>query len=324
MERCVVPSVALRLGVNNLTNKNKSLVVYQSGSVDGVLTMVIQQKMVPGGLKGRPATNKRHLLFASWLLIAVISYFVAFQPLLKLPELPTIVITISLALFGLVHGTYYLGAGRTAAFFLLTLAVSWLFEYIGLTTGVVGTYYYTDIMGPALGGVPIRILFAWFTMVYPAYIMATLIAGRGGNWGKIALTAALASMIITSWDLALDPSAIDAGAWIWVDGGQYFGIPYSNYAGWIVTTFIIYAIYGFFDHKAVRDDEGFASTSAPVAAYALMMARYIINPIPPEVALIVFFAMGTPVLAALIRAAEAKPVDESRPGSGMTAPGRPG
>jgi putative membrane protein len=36
-------------------------------------------------------------------------------------------------------------------------------------------------------------------------------------------------------DLVLDPGAVAIGFWAYLDGGVYYGVPASNYAGWVLS-----------------------------------------------------------------------------------------
>jgi len=60
--------------------------------------------------------------------------------------------------------------------------------------------------------------------------------------GSRVLTAPLlASVIMTAWDLAMDPnwSTMDR-AWIWHEGGAFFGVPLTNFLGWFLTGTLYY------------------------------------------------------------------------------------
>ena len=37
---------------------------------------------------------------------------------------------------------------------------------------------------------------------------------------------------MTAWDLFLDPQMVSWRLWVWDRRGGYFGIPWTNYAGW--------------------------------------------------------------------------------------------
>lgn len=55
----------------------------------------------------------------------------------------------------------------------------------------------------------------------------------------------LATFMMVAWDLSFDPifSTINY-AWVWRDGGGYFGVPFSNFLGWLLTTFLqLFALY---------------------------------------------------------------------------------
>ena len=109
------------------------------------------------------------------------------------------------------HAWYSLGARNTLVFFALSAVVSWAFEQAGVETGLIyGPYHYTDRLGPKLGHVPLLIPIAWFMMIYPSYVISNLIAdgqpdGTRGSSGRIAWLAFLGAMVMTAWDVAMDP-----------------------------------------------------------------------------------------------------------------------
>jgi putative membrane protein len=53
--------------------------------------------------------------------------------------------------------------------------------------------------------------------------------------------------MMVSWDLSFDPifSTINH-AWIWPDGGSYFGVPFSNFLGWLLTTFVFLQLFALY------------------------------------------------------------------------------
>ncbi|MBK9747058.1 MAG: carotenoid biosynthesis protein [Chloroflexi bacterium] len=70
------------------------------------------------------------------------------------------------------------------------VALAWLTEFIGHTTGFpFGSYDYTPRLQPQVGGVPLLIPLAWLMMLPPAWAMARVInltpsplsEGRGGD-----------------------------------------------------------------------------------------------------------------------------------------------
>jgi uncharacterized membrane protein len=51
----------------------------------------------------------------------------------------------------------------------------------------------------------------------------------------------IAAFVMTQWDVVMDPpEATISKAWIWHDGGAHFGVPISNYLGWLLTSWLFY------------------------------------------------------------------------------------
>ena len=50
------------------------------------------------------------------------------------------------------------------------------------------------------------------------------------------------AILMVGIDLLLDPVMVKLGAWKWIDGGVYFGIPPQNFVGWFMYSLIISVI----------------------------------------------------------------------------------
>jgi putative membrane protein len=235
-------------------------------------------------------------------------------PIIHLPDLPGGVQgqTVVLLLFSLTHAAYLLGWRQTLTFFLLSAVISWCFEELGVLTGVIyGNYYYTDMLGFKLGEVPIMIPLAWFMMIYPSYIIANLIAeGEVATYDRslsmIFKLSLLGAMVMTAWDLLIDPvlSGPAYRAWVWVDGGPYYGVPAQNYVGWILTTFTVYFCYRLYEKMhapASQDEVTTLIASMPLVAYASVMIANSFGSTIEGLQVIGPFVMGLPLLIALFR-----------------------
>lgn len=265
-------------------------------------------------------TMRRRLpLVLATLFLAIFVYAGVLRPILaplvRLPSFPggLDVLTVFLMLFSLCHAAYALGWRHALVFFVLTAGISWAYEQVGVETGLIyGRYHYTDVLGAKIGHVPVLIPLAWFMMIYPSYIIANLIAGgpavgSRGSLGRVVWLALLSAMVMTAWDLVIDPilSGPAVRAWVWEEGGPYFGIPAQNTIGWMLTTFTVYMLYRLYERRRGSQPVGPLSVSVvalPVIAYAAMMLSNLFSGgAPPALYVIAPFAMGLPVIAALGR-----------------------
>ncbi len=123
----------------------------------------------------------------------------------------------------------------------LAVPLTWAAEWLGSTTGFpFGPYHYTDALQPQLLGVPALIPLAWLMMLPPAWAVAAAVVSPRER-APFALVAALA---FTAWDLYLDPQMVARGLWVWDTTGtgplaSYFGIPWVNFLGWVLTAFVV-------------------------------------------------------------------------------------
>ncbi|PKN92590.1 MAG: carotenoid biosynthesis protein [Chloroflexi bacterium HGW-Chloroflexi-6] len=150
---------------------------------------------------------------------------------------------------------YAWGWARTLKTFAIVVVLSYLAEFLGSSTGIpFGKYEYTGLLQPQLAGVPLLIPLAWMMMLPPAWAIASIIlkktlphnrheeTQRKILWGLAPFLVKfvfLSSLAFTAWDLFLDPQMVGWGFWVWENPGAYFGIPLSNYLGWIVVSAII-------------------------------------------------------------------------------------
>lgn len=162
--------------------------------------------------------------------------------------------------FCLWHASAALGVRLAATFLGITVVTSWIFEEVGVLTGLIyGPYHYTTALGPWLGSVPVLIPLAWFALTYPTYLIVNLVRGRwpvgtpGGRSNLVGL-ALLGAVLMTAWDLVIDPvlSGPTVGAWVWERGGPWYGVPVHNFLGWIATSFTIFLLYRSAERRSAR------------------------------------------------------------------------
>lgn len=114
-----------------------------------------------------------------------------------------------------------------------------LFELCGVRVGLpFGRYAYTGVLQPTVFGVPVVMAFAWMVLI--AYVQQMLRRLNLQMW----FGALVAAAWMTAIDLVIDPLAANQlGYWRWVAGGNYYGIPWSNFAGWYVCSFLLFVTF---------------------------------------------------------------------------------
>jgi putative membrane protein len=261
----------------------------------------------------------RILIWLSFVLLCIFAYEGVLRALLlgivRLPLVPGGLssLTAIVALCSLAHAWYSLGGRNTLVFFGLSAVISWVYEQVGVATGLVfGAYHYTDYLGARLGDVPLLIPLAWFMMIYPSYVIANMVLeprpiGTPKGRARLVRLAAVSAVVMTLWDLVIDPilSGPSVRAWVWETGGPYFGIPIQNYVGWLLTTFTVYLAYRALEQRFAPDPLGPVTTGIallPVATYGLMLASDLLSRVAPAgLAGIGVVAMGVPVVVAAWR-----------------------
>lgn len=121
-----------------------------------------------------------------------------------------------------------------AALYLISLGS----ELAGTNVGLpFGHYEYTAGLGPQwFDDVPLVIPLSWFMMAIPSYYLALRILPAGGVMAHVGLGA----VILTAWDLALDPAMSHVTVyWLWESTGPYYGMPWINLAGWLFTSLLL-------------------------------------------------------------------------------------
>jgi putative membrane protein len=114
-----------------------------------------------------------------------------------------------------------------------TLAISFVagiaIEVVGVATGFpFGRYNYTPVLGFAILAVPLAMGCAWVILL--AWVR------------QLRLPVLAAAAVMTAVDLGLDPVTTRIlDLWRWRTPGRYYGVPWTNYAGWFAVSLILFA-----------------------------------------------------------------------------------
>ncbi|HEY3066557.1 MAG TPA: carotenoid biosynthesis protein [Methylomirabilota bacterium] len=135
-----------------------------------------------------------------------------------------------------------IGPRRTALFAAVVWPLAWAAEFSSTRTGVpFGLYHYTGLTHGRelyLADVPFMDSLSFTFLAYAAFSLARrVLAGRGVSDATIALTSGVLMMLL---DVVIDPLAVRGDRWFlgrvffYPEGGAYFGVPLSNFLGWVV------------------------------------------------------------------------------------------
>ncbi len=187
-------------------------------------------------------------------------------------------LTAFVLVFALVHGAQRYGWRGILMFVVICLVVSNASENLSILTGVpFGHYYYTDVLGPKLLLVPVLIGGAYAGAGYLSWMLAHVLLDRTGSSTRLAVWAlpVIGAVLMVSWDMAFDPSASTMGkAWIWTEGGGFFGVPVQNFVGWFLTVVLFLALFSWY--QSTRPVESLRRNywAQAVTMYFLLGLRY--------------------------------------------------
>lgn len=159
------------------------------------------------------------------------------------------------AVAGIAFLSHAVGWRRTLQALALVFVIAFTAEAVGTVTGApFGPYIYTDRLGyRLLGLVPFNIPTSWFYMLVASLgIASRLLPGRDDGMSRW-WWAFVAALIMTAWDLVMDPAMFETEHWLWqvpdlsnapvwqrlLGHDGYFGIPVVNFLGWILTATIV-------------------------------------------------------------------------------------
>ncbi|WP_129113031.1 bisanhydrobacterioruberin hydratase [Halegenticoccus tardaugens] len=142
---------------------------------------------------------------------------------------------------------------RAAAGVLALAAYSYAVEYVGVETGFpYGDFYYGVDLGPTAAGVPIGLPLFFLPLVMNAYLLCLLLLGPRAERTAVRLGVVVAAVL--AMDVVLDPGAVALGFWAYPGGGAFYGVPLSNYAGWVLSaTVAVVTLDGTFDRRGLLD-----------------------------------------------------------------------
>ena len=168
------------------------------------------------------------------LLASALAFLAAFFAT-RFPDVPGASVgsyasTLLIALPSFVALFAYLGPRRAALAILAVSTFAYAIESVGVATGFpYGAFSYDDALGPKLFGLVPYLL--------PVTYVPLVIGAVAAAWapGRLAQRVLLSALLLVLIDAVLDPGATALGFWIWPEGGPYYGVPLTNFAGWLLS-----------------------------------------------------------------------------------------
>jgi uncharacterized membrane protein len=183
----------------------------------------------------------------------------------------------------LVGCSMQLGLKRALLFGVAGYLITWLSEYSSIHNGIpYGLYYYIEATrGREIWvlGVPLMDSMSYVFLAYASYAVALValspvISVRGMPYlletkkmrGSLSVRM-LGALFMVYLDIIIDPVALRGEKWFlgqiygYPGGGVYFGVPVSNFIGWLFVGFLLVwalqMIDAYLDKKRVRDYTGY-------------------------------------------------------------------
>jgi len=222
-----------------------------------------------------------------------------------LKEWSPIIAAPALIAYVLLHGVKRYGRALFIWFMVIVFVIGWVSESIGsLTEFPFGNYQYSEVMAPFLGKVPVFVLIAYILMGYLSWSLATILLNQRGiklDGAAIYTVPVVAAASMVVWDLSMDPlRATVEGRWVWMDGGIHYGVPFINYVGWFVVTWLMFQCFALLlrrvgkHHPRPSPVERGYWVSVPLA-YLAFAVEYVLNPLTGTAGSATLIIAGSPV-----------------------------
>jgi putative membrane protein len=126
-----------------------------------------------------------------------------------------------------------------------------IMESLAVLTGVLyGSFSYGSIVGWKIFGItPWTVPFAYVPLVLGTVPFASQLVNK---YWQLILTSTLLLVVI---DMVLDPGAILLGMWYYDAGGIYYGVPWSNFFGWLISGALSSTIFIYFSKEKIQEQK---------------------------------------------------------------------
>jgi putative membrane protein len=196
----------------------------------------------------------------------------------------------------------HVGWRRTMAFTVVGYLIAFASEWLSINTGFpYGWYYYIDTTSSRelwVAGVPFFDSLSYVFLAYCSYTTALLVLSplRAWHWNVATLETRrirrsisaliLGAFLQTFLDIVIDPVALQGRRWFlgqiygYREQGLHFGVPLSNYGGWLLTSLFLVGAFQLIDARRADDAPGgvcnlpFRSLLGPVLYLSVLLFNW--------------------------------------------------
>ncbi len=177
-------------------------------------------------------SSKQNILILGVILLLAVSAF--FMANVELPPFSSYLSPVNVVLFAIPVFwalRWWLGWYDAIVLFLTLGVLALVIETCAIITGFpYGHFGYSELLGYKLFGyVPWTVFFAWTPLVIAAYAIAARL------FDYVSVRILSTAVLLVVFDLVLDPGAVKLGFWRYDGGGEFYGVPLTNFVGWLIS-----------------------------------------------------------------------------------------
>jgi uncharacterized membrane protein len=114
------------------------------------------------------------------------------------------------------------------------LLLVWVVQAIIIRSGLpYGDLQYSSALQPQLLGIPFVIPITWLMMLPPAWVVGRLITRKLSGCIMRPLFILTSAIAFMGWMISFDPLLAHLEILVWTPVGNFYGIPWVNYAFWL-------------------------------------------------------------------------------------------
>lgn len=191
------------------------------------------------------------ILFTTWMVLFLVSMI--------WPQSNLQLSAILLPIIMLLHGSILYGWKGIGAYVLIGVTVGFLLEASSVANGFPFGSYVHNVAGPKPAGVPIQAIAGYTLIGWFAWTIGKIVAldnpERPQPYSRVTVPL-IAAFILAGFDLPYDPvGATVHGQWTYAHPSGQFGVPLTNFLGWIFTGWVLFQLF-------VLVESRFAQTAA--------------------------------------------------------------